>query len=68
MRGRVPGTGFPHVLGVFGEAPRLHERDRLCVRAPQSPGVGTSCWTSLGCSSQGLGRQIVGVSILGTCL
>jgi len=27
MRGRVPGTGFPHVLGVCGEAPRLHEHE-----------------------------------------
>lgn len=24
MRGRVPGTGFPHVLGVCGE-------DRICT-------------------------------------
>lgn len=40
MRGRVPGTGFPHMLGVCGEAPRLHERDQHRVGAPQPPGDG----------------------------
>lgn len=47
MRGRVPGTGFPgfpHVLGVCGEAPRLHghegsvsERCRLGTGTLQNP-------------------------------
>lgn len=40
MRGRVLGTGFPHVLGVCREAPHLHERDRHRVGAPQPPGMG----------------------------
>ena len=48
MRGRVPDTGFPHVLGVCGEAPRLHERDRHCIGAPQPPG-------SEGAAGQGQG-------------
>lgn len=58
MRGRVPGTGFPHVLGVCGEAPRLHERDQHHVGAPQPPGNGGSCKTRSGSSSQRPSRQM----------
>lgn len=50
MRGRVPGTGFPHVLGVCGEAPHLHEHDWHCVglhNAGDRP-----CRTSSGSSSR----------------
>lgn len=58
MRGRVPGTGFPHVLGVCGEVPRLHERDQHHVGAPQPPENGRSYRTRSGSSSQRPSRQM----------
>lgn len=59
MRGRGPGTGFPHVLGVCGEGLRLHEHDRHRVGASQPPGDKDP-------AGQTPGR--VGVTVLGTNL
>lgn len=41
MRGRVPGPGFPHVLGVCEEAPRLHEHEGAVSELRIRPGTGT---------------------------